>query len=66
MKNETKVSNDEISLNNAAAVLEKLKSRDSDLEGDFLTMVQGNTFGGVDISESNIHNNSRFIVDLWD
>lgn len=67
MKNEMETRTENtIKLNNVDAVIERLKSQESDYEESFLTMVQGNTFGGVEISESNICNNSRFIVDLWD
>lgn len=55
-----------INLNNANIVLESLESQEKGLQEQFLTMVQGNTFGGVDITDSNIKNNSRFIIDLWD
>lgn len=62
---ETNIEN-QITLNNANTVISKFKSQGTDYEDSFLTMVQGNSFGGVDISESNIRNNSNFIVDLWD
>lgn len=55
-----------INLNNASIVLESLESQEKGFQERFLTMVQGNTFGGVDITDSNIKNNSRFIIDLWD
>lgn len=55
-----------IVFNNADAVIDKLKFQGTDYEESFLTMVQGNSYGGVEISESNIHNNSHFIVELWD
>lgn len=62
---ETNIEN-QITLNNANTVIDKFKSQGTDYEDSFLTMVQGNSFGGVDISESNIRNNSNFIVGLWD
>jgi len=52
-------------LNNAQLVLEKLSGEKTSQE-KFLTMVQGNSFGGVDITDSSIKNNSNFIVNLWD
>lgn len=55
-----------IFLNNADEILKKLNSQKSDYEENFFTMVQGNSFCGVDISESSIHDNSHFIVGLWD
>lgn len=67
MKNGMEISTEScITLNNADNVIENLKSKTKDCEDDFLTMVQGNSFGGVDISESNIENNAKFIVELWD
>ena len=64
-KVETNIEN-HITLNNANAVIDNLKSRGMDYEDSFITMRQGNSYGGVNISESNIHNNSNFIVGLWD
>lgn len=52
-------------LNNAHLVLEKLSGETTSQE-KFLTMIQGNSFGGVDITDSSIKNNSDFIVNLWD
>lgn len=68
MNNEAKnvKEKNQITFNNAKVIVDRLKSEGTDYEEKFLTMVQGNTFGGVDISESNIRNNSQFIVDLWD
>ncbi len=51
--------------NNADSVIEELEAKDLDYKNGFLTMVQGNTFGGVNISDENIRNNSHFIVNLW-
>lgn len=67
MKNtgETNTENN-IIFNNANALIDKLKAQGTDYDESFLTMVQGNSFNGVETSESNIHNNARFIVDLWD
>ena len=48
MKNEMETRTENtITLNNVDAVIERLKSQESDYEESFLTMVQGNTFGGV-------------------
>ena len=55
-----------ISLNNAQKVLEVFSSGDVSAYEDFLTMLHGNSFNGVNITEANINNNSRFVVDLWD
>lgn len=67
MKNrgETNTEN-HIIFNNANALINKLKAQGTDYEESFLTMVQGNSFSDVEISEPNIHNNAQFIVDLWD
>lgn len=54
-----------ITLNNGKTIIDKFKSQETDYEDTFLTMVQGNSFGGVEISDENIHNNSQFIVNLW-
>lgn len=66
MANEKIVSTSEVlAFNNARAVLDDLQSEREDCQEQFLTMVQGNAFSGVTITDSNIGNNSRFIVDLW-
>jgi len=65
MLNEMNKSTNGMSLNNAKEVLNKFKSAKDDYEENFLTLVQGNTNSGVDVTESNIRNNSQFIVDLW-
>lgn len=64
----TNKSNEEnfINLNNGSVVLESLESQEKGFQEQFSTMVQDNTFGGVDITDSNIKNNSRFIIDLGD
>lgn len=67
MNNRLEISGEKIiNLNNANTVLERLQSKEKGFQERFLTMVQGNTFGGVDITDSNIRNNSQFIIDLWD
>ncbi len=66
MSNSIENSENVIELNNAKTVLDNVKSNQDSIPVRFLTLVQGNKFGGVDISDSNIENNSRFIVDLWD
>ena len=53
-----------IELNNAKAVLDSVTSNQDSIPVCFLTLVQGNKFGGINITDSNIENNSRFIVDL--
>lgn len=55
-----------IELNNAKTVLDNVTSNQDSIPVRFLTLVQGNKFGGINITDSNIENNSRFIVDLWD
>lgn len=55
-----------LKLNNAGEILDKLQAHGSESSLRFLTMVQGNTYSDVKITDSNIKNNSRFIVDLWD
>lgn len=55
----------QIVFNNGKAVVDKFISQETDYEDTFLTMVQGNSFGGVEISDDNILNNSEFIVNLW-
>ena len=55
-----------IELNNAKTVLDSLQSKENFSQELFLTMVQGNTYSDVDITDSNIKNNSHFIVNLWD
>lgn len=52
--------------NNADKVIKDLKEKAQSFDGKFFTMVQGNSFGGVSVSDSNIRNNSQFITDLWD
>ena len=52
--------------NNANEVVKNLEAKAQSFDGKFFTMVQGNSFGGVTISNSNIQNNSQFITDLWD
>lgn len=66
MENNVEVMNNRnITFNNADVVLDKLKSKETESEETFSTMVQGNTYKDVIISEKNIENNSKFIVDLW-
>ena len=55
-----------ITLNNGNAVVEKLASQGDKHEDVFFTVVQGNSFGGVHLSDENIHDNSKYIADLWD
>lgn len=66
MSNSIENSENVIELNNAKTVLDNVKSNQDSIPIHFLTLVQGNKFGGVDITDSNIENNARFIVDLWD
>lgn len=65
MENNTSMDNN-IQLNNARSVVERLEAQKGEFVENFLTMVQGNTYSDVSVSESNIVNNAKFIVDLWD
>lgn len=58
--------NPEIQLNNAQQVMSDLQERDNCVE-QHLTMVeaQGSCSAPV-ITDNNIHNNSKFIMGLWD
>ena len=55
-----------IKLNNARTVLKALSMENIEPEESVLTMVQGNEYNHVEISDTNIKNNSQFIVSLWD
>lgn len=52
------------SLNNAQQVINNLQSKEVDSEYPIIR--EKTTFGGVNISDANIHNNSTFIANLWD
>lgn len=65
MENNTSMDNN-IQLNNARSVVERLEAQKGEFVENFLTMLQGNTYSDVSVSESNIVNNAKFIVDLWD
>lgn len=65
MENNTSM-DDNIQFNNARSVVERLEAQKGEFVENFLTKVQGNTYSDVSISESNIVNNAKFIVDLWD
>lgn len=65
MENNTSMDNN-IQLNNARSVVERLEAQKGEFVENFLTMVQGNTYSDVSVSESNIVNNAKFIVDLCD
>jgi len=56
-----------IKLSNARDVLEQLDRRrlTPKREEIFYTLVQGNTFSDVDVTEENINENSDFITDCW-
>lgn len=58
--------NECILLNNAHVIVDKFESQKEDYAETFLTMVQGNNYSDVDITDSNISNNAHFIVGLWD
>lgn len=66
MANNTEIETNDYIFNNAELLVEKYTSQSTDIDENFFTMVQGNTFGGVTISDSSIKNNARFIVDLWE
>lgn len=56
-----------VTLNNAQQVLDDLRKCDDHLPEQHLTMIEAQGSGDVPvITDSNIHNNSKFIVDLWD
>ncbi|MBQ8625955.1 MAG: hypothetical protein IJ419_07335 [Agathobacter sp.] len=58
--------NSGIQLNNAQQVLNNLQECSSSLE-QHLTMVEAQGSGNEPvITDSNIHNNSKFVLDLWD
>lgn len=57
---------DGIVLNNAHSIVKKFETQGNDFEENFFTLVQGNKYTRVDVTDSNISNNARFIVDLWD
>lgn len=55
-----------LTFNNAEEVL---KSLQTPVEGEqelFLTMVQGNAYNNVVITDANIRGNSKFLLDIWD
>lgn len=55
-----------LTLNNAEDVLLSIQSPAESDKGLFLTMVQGNAYSEVVITDSNIMGNSKFIMDIWD
>lgn len=58
--------NSEIQLNNAQQVLNTLQEHTNSPE-QHLTMVETQGPGNAPaITDNNIHNNSKFLVDLWD
>lgn len=58
--------NPEIQLNNAQQVISDLQERDNHTE-QHLTMVEAKGSGNAPvITDNNIHNNSKFVLDLWD
>lgn len=58
--------NPEIQLNNAQQILNALQEY-TDLLEQHLTMVEAQGSGNTPaITDNNIHNNSKFLVDLWD
>ena len=58
--------NPEIQLNNAQQVLKTLQEH-IDSPEQHLTMVEAQGSGDtLAITDENIHNNSKFLVDLWD
>ena len=65
-KKRKKLSCEPIELNNGSAVVAKIEASGEALISEFFTMVQGNSFGGVQLSDTNVQNNSKFIADLWD
>lgn len=65
-KNGTSENMKNIELNNAQGVLDYFSSEDSVNPNGFLTMVQGNTYSDVEITDDNIKNNSSFVMSIWD
>ena len=57
---------EDIKLNNAQDVLNFFSADNTVAQEGFLTMVQGNAYSDVEITENNIKNNSNFIVSIWD
>lgn len=55
-----------LTLNNAEDVLLSMQSPAESDQDLFLTMVQGNAYSEVMITDSNIKGNSKFILDMWD
>lgn len=52
--------------NNAEDVLRSLQMPAEGEEERFLTMVQGNAYNNVVITDANIKGNSKFLLDIWD
>ncbi len=66
-KSERELSSESVlTLNNAEDVLLSMQSPAESDQDLFLTMVQGNAYNEVMITDSNIKGNSKFILDMWD
>lgn len=55
-----------ITTNNASRVISNLCVESDNGPETHLTMSEISSSGNIMVSDSNIHNNSKFIVDLWD
>ncbi len=56
-----------IQLNNARQILGKYKKENSnELPEKHLAMIECGEYSEVTITDENIHNNSKFILELWD
>ncbi len=67
MRDESELSSESVlTLNNAEDVLLSMQSPAKNNQNLFLTMVQGNAYNEVVITDTNIKDNSKFILDMWD
>ena len=58
--------NPEIQLNNAQQVLSDLQEHTNSPEQHLIMVETQGSGNAPTITDNNIHNNSKFIVDLWD
>lgn len=55
-----------LTFNNAKEVLSSLQAPVEEEQELFLTMVQGNAYNNVVVTDANIKGNSKFLLDIWD
>ena len=53
-----------IVLNNAHSIINKFETQGDEFAENFLTLVHGNKYSDVSVTDSNISNNAQFIVNL--